>query len=374
MAKENGVKLHDIVGLLHALYPPGLAEDWDNVGLQVGDARQTVARLLVSLDPTAAALDEARRCGAQLLVCHHPLIFKPLQSVTADGSVGEIVRQAIKDDIAIVCAHTNLDRAAAGLNDWLAERLGLINTLPLAAAGDLFKLTVYVPLGHQEAVATALFSAGAGAIGNYDHCSFRTSGTGTFRPGAGSTPFVGSHGTTTQVEEVRLETVVPAEALPRTLKRMFTAHPYEEVAYDVVPLHNRRADTGLGRMGVTTEKIPLADFVDQVKERLEISALRLVGERSRMVGKVAVCGGSGASLLVGAQRQGADVLVTGDVDYHTARRAEELGIAVIDAGHFATEKIMIRGLEQALRSAAEKKGYRLEINALKTECDPFKYL
>ncbi|MDF1579285.1 MAG: Nif3-like dinuclear metal center hexameric protein [Desulfuromonadales bacterium] len=374
MAKKNDVKLHDIVGLLHALYPPGLAEEWDNVGLQVGDARQTVARLLVSLDPTAAALDAARRGGAQLLVCHHPLIFKPLQSVTADGSVGDIVRQAIKDDIAIVCAHTNLDRAAAGLNDWLAERLGLIDTLPLAAAGDLFKLTVYVPLGHEEAVATALFSAGAGAIGNYDHCSFRTAGTGTFRPGTGSSPFVGTPGTTTQVEEVRLETIVPAEALPRTLKRMFTAHPYEEVAYDVVPLHNRRADIGLGRLGMTTQKISLAAFVDQVKERLEISALRLVGDCSRMVGKVAVCGGSGASLLVGAQRQGADVLVTGDVDYHTARRAEELGIAVIDAGHFATEKIMVRGLEQALRGAAEKKGYRLEIDALTTECDPFKYL
>jgi hypothetical protein len=243
---------------------------------------------------------------------------------------------------------------------------------PLAAGGELLKLVVFVPAGYESQVADALFASGAGEVGSYDRCSFRSSGTGTFRPGPGTTPFIGRAGETEAVRELRLETVLPREAAHRAVERMLKAHPYEEVAYDLIPLANRRSDVGLGRIGRLEQALPLGEFALQVKTALGANSLRLVGDAGRRVAKVALCGGSGSSLLAEAVRQGADVLVTGDVKYHEAKNAESQGIALIDGGHFATEQLMVAGLSAVLRREAEKKGHNVVFHEMKGESDPFR--
>jgi len=373
MMQERIFRLQDLIGLVHKLYPPSLAEDWDNVGLHVGDPNMVVTNILVALDPSEANLDAALRQGAQVLATHHPLIFRPLKSLTPRDETGRVLFRAVCEGIAVLCAHTNLDRAGDGLNDWLATRLGLTDSLPLAGEGEgeLLKLVVFVPAGYEQRVAEALHGAGAGHLGRYDQCSFRTLGTGTFRPGAGTHPFIGSEGMTESVREIRLETVVPRAMVGKVLPRMLKAHPYEEVAYDLIPLANGRPDIGLGRIGRLPAPVDLAIFAAQVKHALACPTLRLVGDPAAKVTKIAVCGGSGANLLHEAARQGADVLVTGDVKYHEARAAESLGVALLDAGHFATEQLMVDELTARLKQAAQARRLTITINAAEGESDPF---
>lgn len=370
--KQRIFRIQDLVGLVNSLYPPALAESWDNVGLQVGDPQAEVSRVLVCLDPSVEALNEAGRTGAQALFCHHPLLFSPLKKLSPDDETGRMVFQSIRDEIAVLAAHTNLDRAKNGLSDWLAELLGVEGAIPLQPGGDaLFKLVVYVPAGYEKRVADSLFQAGAGHIGDYDGCSFRSEGIGTFRPGLCSDPFIGKVGELGSVREIRLETIVPRESVRRVVDRMIKAHPYEEVAYDLVPLANQRADIGLGRIGHLARPMPLAVFVEEVKRALDVKAVRLVGDGKRMVRKVALCGGSGASLLADAVRQGADVLVTGDVKYHEARNAENNNLALVDAGHFSTERFMLGKLTDALRRQAVERGMDITFLEYRGEEDPF---
>jgi dinuclear metal center YbgI/SA1388 family protein len=367
-------RIQDLVGLVHKLYDPELAEEWDNVGLQVGDPGAPLKRVMVALDPCLSALEAARDAGAQALVTHHPLLFRPLKRVTPDDAIGKFLWTAVRSGVAVICAHTNLDCAVDGLNSWLATQLGVQQGKPLQpSAGDYLKLVVFVPAGHEQGLAEALFSAGAGKIGAYDQCSFRGMGTGTFRAGEGTDPFIGEIGRQEEVAELRLETIVPRRKLPRVLDKMQQAHPYEEVAYDLVPLQNQVPGAGLGRIGRLEQPLTLEAFADRVKESLHCSHLRLIGERGRTVQKIALCGGSGAGLVQTAHRQGADVLVTGDVKYHDARLAEELGIALVDAGHFATEKLMIEKVAEALRSAARQRHWEIQFETYAGEQDPFRF-
>ena len=372
MAKQQH-RIQDLVGLVHNLYAPELAEDWDNVGLQVGDPGAPLDRALVALDPCLSALEAARDSGAQALVTHHPLLFRPLKRLTPDDAVGKTLWTAVCSGVAVISAHTNLDCAVDGLNSWLAGQLGVPQSTPLQPSnGDYLKLVVFVPAGHERSLAEALFSAGAGEIGAYDQCSFRGMGTGTFRAGEGTDPFIGEIGRREEVVELRLETIVPRRRLPRVLEKMHKAHPYEDVAYDLVPLQNQVPGAGLGRIGRLEQALTLDEFAVQVKAALGCDHLRLTGERSRTVHKIALCGGSGAGLLQTAHRQGADVLVTGDVKYHDARQAEELGLALIDAGHFATEKLMIDRVADALRTAARQRHWEILFETYTGEQDPFR--
>jgi dinuclear metal center YbgI/SA1388 family protein len=329
--------------------------------------------VLVCLDPSEKVLEAAKAEGAQAILSHHPLIFHPIKSLVPLDETGRILFRAVREGIAVLCAHTNLDRAQGGLNDWLAARVGVEKTRPLVPGrGELVKLVVFVPEGYEGKVSDALFDAGAGKMGRYDCCSFRTTGTGTFRPGAGTAPFVGRVGVMESVHEVRLETIFPRELLNRVVDKMLKAHPYEEVAYDIMPLDNRRVDVGLGRIGRLAEQPTLAGFAARVKEALGTSSLRIVGDPDRKIAKVALCSGSGASLLGEAARQGADVFLTGDVKYHEARNAESRGISLVDAGHFATERLMVQALAQTLRRKARDQGLNAEFLEMEGEEDPFK--
>ncbi|WP_305042095.1 Nif3-like dinuclear metal center hexameric protein [Geoalkalibacter sp.] len=374
MKKAKFPRVQDLLGLLNGLAPAALAEEWDNVGLHLGDPLDEVRRILVALDPTAAVVEQAVAAEAQLLVSHHPLIFRPLKALTSADDSGRALLRAARAGVAVICAHTNLDRARGGLNDWLAQVLGLGQVKVLqAGAGELFKLVVFVPRGYEDAVAAALFEGGAGHIGDYDQCAFHGAGSGTFRPGSQTDPFIGRAGGAREtVGEVRLETVVPREHLNRALQRMLKAHPYEEVAYDLLALHNRRADMGLGRLGRLAAPLSLDAFALQVKAALGCASLRLVGDGAQVLSKVAVCGGSGASLIGEALRQGADVLVTGDVKYHEAQQALSQGLALVDAGHFATERLMVPRLADFLRQGLAAQGWTTEVREAQGERDPFR--
>ncbi len=367
-------KTADILGIINKIAPVSLAETWDNPGLQVGDPAAQVHRVMVALDPTAAVVDSAIAASCQLLVTHHPLIFKPLTSISTATPHGALIQKAIKGGVSIISLHTNYDIASGGLNDLLAEKIGLSATVPLRVTTvcELVKLTVFVPAESLERVRAALFPFTV-QQGNYRDCSFAAGGVGTFTPLEGASPYSGSVGVPAQVPEERLEVLVSRAEVARAVKALLGAHPYEEPAFDIFPLLNEGEKLGLGRIGRLAEPVPLAEYADRLRKVLSAPTLRYVGDPAARISKVALCSGSGASLLRDAARSGADLLVTGDVKYHEARDAEDLGLAVIDAGHFPTEILMVQDITERLGRALAKAGYtECQITACQTEHDPFR--
>lgn len=365
-------KISDILGIINKLAPSALAEEWDNVGLMVGDSTRAVSRIMVALDGTREAVDAAIDSGCQLLLTHHPLLFRPLKRISANDPTGATVLRAISGGLAVISLHTNYDIADGGMNDLLAKRLGISGVQPLSvtASEELVKLAVFVPQGHEEEVSEALFRF-SGTIGNYRDCSFRCGGTGTFRPVGGARPFLGAVGTREEVVETRIEVLLRKGMVSSAVSALMKAHPYEEPAFDLYPLLNQGATQGLGRIGYLAEETTLVSFADAVKGGLGLAGVRIVGDGGRGVRKVALCGGSGMSLLRDAHRQGADVFVTGDVKYHEARDAEALGIALIDAGHFGTEVIMVSSVADRLAGDLALKGFEADVVAFNGERDPF---
>lgn len=345
------VKAREVTRLIEQLAPLELAEDWDNVGWQVGDPDAPIQSVLVTLDFTPAVLEEARREKADLIITHHPFLFKPLRQVRYDQLSGKLLRELVQNRIMLYSAHTNLDNAPEGVSQVLGESLGLSNMHVFGSNRQekLYKLVVFVPEGHEDEVRQAVSEAGAGWIGNYSHCTFQIPGTGTFLPRDGTSPFIGQQGKLEKVAEYRLETIVPERILNSVVQAMIEAHPYEEVAYDVYPLHRSGQSLGPGRLGILQEPMKLGELIEQVKQVLRIAAVRVIGDPSRLVQKVAVCGGSGAFLIPAAASSGAEVLITGDVKYHEAQEAANRGLAIIDAGHQATEYPAIEFLTGFLR-------------------------
>jgi len=374
LAGNMNPRVSDIIEIIDGIAPFRLAEEWDNVGLQAGDPTATVTRIMISLDPCRKAVEESVASGCQLLVTHHPLIFKPIRSLNLLEQPGEILAKALRNNLNIVAVHTNYDAADGGINDLLAERIGLRQIQPLAAqrTGELVKLAVFVPKGHEEKIMEALFRF-SGHMGNYSECSFQTGGTGTFKPLKGSDPYLGSIGCREYAEETRIEVLLRGEDLPAACRALREAHPYEEPAYDLYPLLNKGASQGLGRIGLLAGPATLDQLACRLKDDLGLAVARYVGEGSRVVEKIALCGGSGASLLRHAHSLGAQVLVTGDVKYHDARDAEALGISLIDIGHFCSEIHMVKGFCRMLRKEVNGKGFEAEIIVCENERDPFVY-
>ncbi|RDU35402.1 Nif3-like dinuclear metal center hexameric protein [Neobacillus piezotolerans] len=371
MKKING---HELIGLMESFSPKEYAMEGDRVGLQVGQLNRPVSRVLVALDLVEQVVDEAIEKGVQLIIAHHPPIYRPLAKLATDTAQGRIFEKLIKHDISVYAAHTNLDVAQGGVNDMLATALDLEKPEVLVPTYEerLKKLVVFVPDAHAGAVREAMGNAGAGAIGNYSHCSFSASGTGRFLPGERTNPFIGSQGRIEEVEETRIETILPERLVKKVVTAMLKAHPYEEPAYDLYPVDNKGASLGLGRIG-TIEEMSLRQFAEKVKADLGVEAVRVVGDLEAKVKKVAVLGGDGNKYFSQAKFSGADVYVTGDIYYHVAQDALMLGLNIVDPGH-NVEKIMKKGLAAILSGLCADAGYDAEILASDIDTNPFEVI
>lgn len=333
--------VREVTSILESFAPLAFQEDYDNSGLIVGDANMEVTGVLLTIDVTPQVVAEAVEGGANLIVAHHPVIFKGLKRITGKSYVEQVVVNAIKNNIAIYAAHTNIDSVQGGVSFKMAEVLGLTSTQVLSPlTGQLVKLVTFVPTEYAEAVRQAMFNAGAGVIGNYDSCSFNIQGQGTFRAGDGTNPFVGEMGKIHFEPEVRVETIVPRHILSAVVKAMVEAHPYEEVAYDVYPLDLPYKKAGLGVVGDLPEPMNTIDFVKHVKQQFRAPCVRYTNPVKDFISRVAICGGSAISLLNDAIAANADVFITADVKYHQFFDAENR-IVIIDIGHFESEQFTI---------------------------------
>lgn len=348
----------DILRFVETLAPPRLAMPGDPIGLQIGDPSASVTNIATAVDPTRSVIDRAAALGAELLICHHPLIYKPLAGITASDEKGDLVLRAVRAGLAVYVAHTNFDSAPGGTNDTLAAILGLSDTRLLSevTTEPYFKVVVFVPEEALEPVRAAMCGAG-GFIGNYSDCSFRTRGIGTFKPLEGARPYLGETGKLEQAEEWRLETLTPESALSEVIEAMLQAHPYEEVAYDVYPLRNEPRKSGIGLVGRLGKPETLGDFRRRVERALKCPGFtRMTGNPRKKVATAAVCAGGGGSLVSDAARRGADVYITGDLSHHAILTAQWHGLAVIDAGHFETEKPGVEALTEVLAREYSEQG------------------
>jgi dinuclear metal center YbgI/SA1388 family protein len=367
------MRVQDIQEVIEAWAPKEVAAENDNVGLQIGSNGEKIQRILVALEITAEVISEAKQKKVDLIITHHPLLFHPLKSVTDSTDSGKFVREIVQSNIAVYSTHTNLDFARNGVSFVLAERMDLteIDFLQRSPSG-MKKIVVFVPPDHVEAVAEGMASAGAGIVGDYDNCSFRLNGIGTFQPRAGASPFVGTVGSFQKVPEVRLEMLVPSWRLQAVIRKMLEAHPYEEPAYDVYPLENQAKDSGAGAIGSLRTALSLRRFLSRIKGALGIRGLRFSGDLTSEVRRVAVCGGAGGSLLPTAIREKADVFVTADVKYHTFQDARDK-IAIVDAGHYETERPGLDAVVNRLRKAIKERGERVEVTLTSVVTNPVSY-
>jgi dinuclear metal center YbgI/SA1388 family protein len=358
------VKCQVIMDAMETLAPRYLAESWDNVGLLVGSPAQTIAKIMICLDVSEAIIQRAIAEQVDLIISHHPLIFKPFKNLRTDLAQGRLLAELLKANIAVYAAHTNLDTATGGVNDVLAQKLNLHKVEPLTISyqEELVKLVVFVPIEYARLVQEAIGKAGAGHIGNYSHCSFQVAGKGSFLPLPGTKPFIGKQGELETVEEVRIETIMPQKITNKVVKAMLKVHPYEEVAYDLYPMKNTGEKNGLGRIGQLEQPMQAEEFAHKAKLALNIANVRLVGEKHKMIKKVALCSGSGAEFIGKAAYAGADILVTGDVKYHEAQKALECGIQLLDAGHFGTEMPIAKTVAEYLEQCNAKGKWNVDIS------------
>lgn len=371
MKKVNG---YEIIQLFESFSPKSLAMEGDKVGLQIGNLSRKVHNVMIVLDVLEEVVDEAIAKDVQLIIAHHPPIFRPLQKVTSEDPTGRLIEKLIKHDIAVYAAHTNLDVAKGGVNDLLAEALGITNAEVLIPTykSKLRKLVVFVPSSHEEQVREALGKAGAGSIGDYEFCSYSSIGTGRFLPGEKANPYIGRSGQLETVAETKIETIYPEHMEKKVLSAMFKAHPYEEVAYDIISLENEGETLGLGRIGIIAETT-LQGFTEVVKKALDVNMVRVVGKLDAKIKKVAVLGGDGNKYFSQALFKGADVYVTGDFYYHTAHDAAALGLNIIDPGH-NVEKVMKKGVAKKLSQLFMEKGFDVKVFPSEIHTDPFQFI
>lgn len=347
------MRLRDLVGAMENIAPASLAESWDNVGLLVGDPQQRLSKVMLTIDLTTTVLAEAVDACCDAVIAYHPPIFNPLKRVLAGG----VVHDAIRHGIGIYSPHTALDAAIGGTNDVLADALFLSDRRPLRqgeARQTHAKLITFVPRDHVDAVAQPLAAAGAGQIGNYTHCSFRSVGQGTFLGNDASSPAVGQPGKLEQVDEVRLEMLAPLAKLPQIIQALREAHPYEEPAYDLVSLVPTPGALGIGRIGAFPEPVERDVLIARLKRELKLDRILVSGPADGAVTTIACCAGAGGSLLDDALRQGAEVFVTGEIRHHDALRAADAGCTVLATLHSNSERAALRALAEMLKQSLQK--------------------
>ncbi len=332
------IKINDITQAIEEIAPLALQEDYDNAGLLVGDRNAEAKAALLCLDVTEKVVDEAISKNCNLIISHHPLIFKGLKSITGKNETERCVLKAIKNDIAVYACHTNIDKAFVGVNAKIAEKLRLEKLQILQPQSNvLLKLAVFVPAEKSAAVLSAVLDAGAGHIGNYDMCSYNTQGLGTFRALEGANPYVGEVGEMHTGHEVRIETIFPAYLKAKVLSALLKAHPYEEPAFDIYPLQNEFQQVGVGMLGELSKEMDETEFLMQLKQIFNVPCIKHSPLTGRKVKKVALCGGAGSFLLQQAISAKADVFITGDIKYHDYFLVENQ-LLLTDIGHFESEQ------------------------------------
>lgn len=342
------MKIADIISLLEAWAPPALQESYDNAGLLTGNYQAECSGVLVCLDAVEQVVEEAIEKNCNLIVAHHPIIFRGLKSITGKNYVERVIIRAIRNDIAIYAIHTNLDNVISGVSGRMAQRLGLLNTSILAPReATLKKLYTYVPDAHLEAVRSALFEAGGGQIGHYSECSFVTGGTGSFRGNAASNPFVGNRGERHYEAEQKLELVFPAWSESALLAALRQAHPYEEVAYEIITLDNKLQTAGSGIVGELPEALSAQAFLQKLGTAFETACIRHTSLPDRPIQKVALCGGAGSFLVSRALSVGAEAYVSADFKYHEFFEADNR-MLICDLGHYESEQFTIDLLKEKI--------------------------
>ncbi|MCF8231495.1 MAG: Nif3-like dinuclear metal center hexameric protein [Bacteroidales bacterium] len=332
------MKIKEVTSYLDQTVPLMLQESYDNSGLLLGDEAKDLKGMLLTVDVTEEVVSEAVRKNCNLIIAHHPIIFKGLKKITGQNHVERTVEAAIKNDIAVYAAHTNLDSVDFGVSKMLADKVGMQNQQVLEPKENLLKkLATFCPVDYAEKVRKAIFEAGAGKIGEYDSCSFNLEGRGSFKPGEGTDPFVGEKNQLHYEREERIETVYPLYLEDKVLKALFESHPYEEVAYDVYPLDNKFDKVGHGMIGELKEAYAAEKFLEKIKKELGIGCIRHSTSKDKQVKKVAVCGGSGSFLIDKAKKAGADMFITADMKYHEFFEADK-DFILVDIGHHESEK------------------------------------
>jgi dinuclear metal center YbgI/SA1388 family protein len=377
--------LADVVRALETRYPPRTAEQWDRVGLAVGDPAAPVRRVLFAVDPVAAVVDEAEEWDADLLVTHHPLLLRPVHSVAATTYKGALVHRLVRAGCGLYTAHTNADSAHGGVAEALADVLGLVDTVPLVAADApaLDKHVVMAPVDVADALVDAMAAAGAGRVGAYERCAWTTTGQGTFTPLEGATPAIGEVGRRETLPEVRVEMVAARGARGRVVAAMRAAHPYEEPAFDVLELAALPGGTGLGRVGTLPEPVPLARFAADVAAAVPATAqgVRWAGDPDMPVRRVAVLGGSGDSLFDAVRAADVDAYVTADLRHHPASEQQERAAfesaggpprpALVDLAHAASEWVWLPRAAASLRADLAAQGTTVETRVSTRRTDPW---
>jgi dinuclear metal center YbgI/SA1388 family protein len=332
------MKLKEIAAFLEEIAPLAYQEDYDNSGLIVGHSNMEISGALISLDCTEAVVDEAIELGYNLIISHHPIVFKGLKKFNGASYVERVVMKAIKHDIAIYAIHTNLDHVISGVNKKICDKLGIQKPVILSPKNGLLKqLVTFCPTEHADNIRNALFDGGAGSIGNYSECGFSSEGLGTFKPENGADPFSGEIGKQSQVSETRIEVIYPTYLESKIIHSLHQAHPYEVVAYSTYPLSNAYQEIGSGMIGELDTDWDELEFLKFVKEKLGAKLIRHTNLRDKKIRKVAVCGGSGGFLLKNAIQAGADMFITADYKYHEFFDAEEK-LIIADVGHFESEQ------------------------------------
>lgn len=358
----------DVVEMMERIAPADTAVPGDNVGLLVGSPHSRLESVLVALEVSREVVEEAREAGAGLVVCHHPPVYRPLSRLREDDPLQSLLCHLVRSGLSVYAAHTNLDVSPQGVNAALAEALGLQEHAPLqeAAVREGYKVVTFVPPEHLDRVSEALFRAGAGVIGDYRGCSFRAEGTGTFLPGIGASPAYGEAGRMNEVRELRLEVLVEKTRLGRALAALYAAHPYEEPAVDVYAVSTPFRG-GMGRVGTLPRPMSPVELVEYCRRRLDSPTVRYAGPAGVSVIRVAVCGGSGGSAARAAREAGAEALITGDVGHHQAHEARELGLVLVDAGHYHTERVVVPFLARLLEEESSRRG--LEVRFVSSRID-----
>ncbi|MGH7214241.1 MAG: Nif3-like dinuclear metal center hexameric protein [Tepidisphaeraceae bacterium] len=364
------MRLSDLIDAMEQIAPTRHAESWDNVGLLAGDPRQGVSKAILTIDYTPAVAEEAKAAGCDAVIAYHPPIFDAIKRITSVGP-SELVFDAIRRGVAIYSPHTALDVAEGGTNDVLADAIALVDRQPLRLAqpkANQYKLVTFVPKDAVEKVSRALFDAGAGRIGNYTQCSFRTSGTGTFFGETGASPTLGQAGKLEEPDEVRVETVVPIAKIGAVLSALRQSHPYEEPAFDLNQLAAApESNLGLGRVGKLPGEVTAEMLINMLKRELGLEHVLAAGDPARMVRRAAVCAGACGDLLDDAIAQQVDLYVTGEIRHHDALKAIRAGMTVVCTLHSNSERAVLKRVKSRLEG--QLPGFAVMIS--KTDADPF---